>query len=788
MNSYAQEKINIPEISNHSKLSFAVYQGDTVTMNVVIDGKYKKLNWVRSGTTICRELKCIIDTAQWSLGTHKITFVVQNERGSRTLKFRLRVLSAPPGYSPGEVEPELMDESGGAETIASEDMVIKALTGRGFSYNRDKLHVVRDKIRLINWVEKIRTQKNSTLRISQKDVEEHNLSIRTKVKLETTDSSRRVLQLWYGALRSRQFSGIPGWSITVDDWLQVDTDELGDVLVQRSKGKNIVYVTVLRGSARVYQAAVVDDKGIAINEGRAVVVQAGAQVKIKKSDQSPIRIYQPKGVKVGREIRRTAPQHIPGSEFGKEETESTVVQKNDVPKDLSEAIISAEKSLQTNDYVKALELLLPLIEGSKKNYKANLTIGRAYLGLFMYKYAFEHLKIARTLDEDAAAPFFYTGVMYVGDGKWRKAITYLEQADDLGFEEKQLLHYYLGVAHYYLENSLSAKNSFTYSEWYKQSTVISESVQSFLRESNEGAWLDLRGFVGVIFDSNIPRAGDSAKADLPGNLTGVAGSGYSAGGGFTITPFEESIGHLEFNYDIENRTWANGDYVELDQIDQDFAADFEMGFGGERFEDNYFSIGINAGLALYMIGEDRAMDQLHSNVSLGSPNFYSIKMDIGNYQNLDPLPDNEDILDPILWEMVGIGDRSHRTTSYSLSFVPVNSSELNLGVNIGTASSIMSSELQQDYNHSDSGLDISLDYFLSMRNSFEFEIGYLTRDFPDSEESRSDTKIALSSLWRWYFTTVLSQELKFGYETNSSGSEANTYSRQFYRYSMHLEF
>jgi tetratricopeptide (TPR) repeat protein len=570
----------------------------------------------------------------------------------------------------------------------------------------------------------------------------------------------------------------------VGDWLQVDSDNYGDVIVQTKKDSDVAYVTVLRGHARVYQG--VDDKESGGGmSGRAVSVAAGVQVEVKKGDTEPIKLVQPKASSIGKVVLWTSPYLKPNEKMGDDRTETPLIGKK-APKKYKAALALAEQALAANDPLLAIEALKPFEK--KMKYRGNIALGRAYMGAFLYKQAFGFLKKARKQNDDLTEAHFLTGYLYLSEGRWSKAIQYLEDVDPIDKEQEQLVEYYLGVANYYLGSKISARNHFEYSRWAKVNEGVEASAQEFLKDVDSGGWLDLRFFAGAAFDSNILRASDDTQEALPLEIDGISGSGYVGGAGFTLNAFKGDAGHVLFGYDFKQTGYVNPTYAPLTLSEQSAFFDFILGFGGEEFDEHYFAFGARLEAAAIQLGENRAMDQMKADVTLASPVAYGLGLKIVNMQNLDPLPGEEDSLDPILWEMVATGDRSNRVGLYGLELSPIKSSSVNLETEILFGESKMRHDLQQSYNHKISIVNLDLRWMLSLRTHFDFDLGYLTRDFSESDDSRKDSQTKFGVGWRWYFTTSLSQLLAAGMENQSSSRDSNTYSRTTTQYSLHLDF
>lgn len=243
----------LPAISGHSKLNFAVHRGDSIKLQVDAVGEGLDIKWIRSGEIFCRSLLCELDTSTWGLGTHNLVVVVFNDRGSLFLKYKIKILTVPPGYKQGLVTPEMITEMESIETVANGDFAIVTTAGRGFSSHNKKVQVIGPIARAMDWTEKLKTQSGSHMEFFAKNQEDHHLFSNSAVSLVRSDTGRRAIILRKGILRSRQLAAEkPVWMIMAGSWMQVDGDERADLFVRRVDEKKDDYdVGVYRGQARV---------------------------------------------------------------------------------------------------------------------------------------------------------------------------------------------------------------------------------------------------------------------------------------------------------------------------------------------------------------------------------------------------------------------------------------------------------------------------------------------------------------------------------------------------------
>jgi tetratricopeptide (TPR) repeat protein len=787
----------LPKIVGHSDLEFGVYKGDQLTVEVETEGNKVEVKWLTGNETICRSSVCEIDTAGWSLGTHKLTLVVLNDKGSLSLRYSIKLLEAPVAYKPGKVKPRRVDAGEGIERTESDDLIVRTVEGRGFSYNRRKLQVIGNLARALEWQEKLKTQAGSALWFGRGGAESHVLGAETAVYLAKGGSGRRAIVLQSGVLRSRQLDGqAPRWSILAGDWLQIDADSLGDVLViKKAADEDKLTVVVLRGAVRVFHKrpdSTTDDTDVGDSPvaGAVRYLPQGVVATFAKENAEGSEPTLPLAKTVAKHIKMSTPFYARGQRAGGEHVQQTLL-RDKTPEDFAAALALAEESNAARDFVTTIEALAPYQGDVKKSFKGAMLLGHAYRGIFLHEDAFHFYKAAAKLKPEAPEPPFAMGVMYLGDRNWKKAASHLERAEDNDHPDEQLLQYYLGVARHRLGERLAADSHFEYALWAGGRPEVDESARAFRQTIAAEGWFDLRLGLGLFMDTNTLRAGAAAQDGLkqrsPAPIESVSSMGYGGSAGFSLWAVRSRGARFALVFDIAKTAYANSELKDVEPLDQALGLEMELGFGGDRAAKPL--VGITGGVKAQMIfvGSERALDRLGAHLGIGSPALFGLELGLRSDLNLDPLPARDDVYDPVLEEVVEAGERSNRQLFYVLSAKPLEGDAFELGLDVASGEAAYRSELHYDENYAELDVALDLAYKPGLRHLVELDVASRQRQFKASADGRKDQKLALGLGWVMRYTSSLRGQLGLLQESQSSSRKANQYSRQLVSYGVRLE-
>ncbi len=778
----------LPIIKAHSQLEFAVYKGDALTVEVQAEGEGIEAKWVRTRDTFCRALICEIDTSDWSLGTHKVVFVVFNGKGSLFLRYKVRVLASPAGRKPGRVKPELVTTAGSTsiETVADSDMVVRTMTGRGYSYHRRKVQVVGPTPRNLEWAEKLRTQEGSALQFGRNGSDWHAIGPKSAVYLLATEGGRRAIVLKSGSVRSRQVqAAAPRWSIVVEDGgLQVDTDEYGDVLVTRNKDQSAT-VTVLRGHARVVMRGK-DEKSVG-SGATTMTLPHGSEATFKAGENFAPPVLLPRAKRVGKLVGQTSPEYAPGRKIAAEHPGASLL-GGKLPKKLSDAVSLANDAIARDDFFVAIEALQLFEADVLKDADASLAYGTALRGVFLYDAAAKYLEEAAKLAEaDPRAPF-QLGLMYLAAGEFDRAIEQFGVAEDRDYPGTQELDYYLGVAEYRKASPIAAKSHFTYALWHPDDEQRTESARDFYQRLHQDGWLDLRFGLKLLYDTNVLRGSDTAikAAGIDKNKS----PGYRGGAGFTVFPYRGDFGYFALGFDGAMSGWTEAALKDLGTTEQVLTLGFGLKFGGEPGAPALVAIDAIGIAGTIAVGKERSNDQIGSIVSLGSPALWGLKLSSDSRLNSDPLPARADVYDPIMEEMVGATDRSNRRRAYILGLTPLAPAPgaFDLGLAVASAKVTFSGALREEEHYDELDVDVGTGYAPSLRSRYGLKLSQMTRSFKDSADGRKDSRLSVGLDWKYFYTTSLSHLIELTVDQHKSTRDENSYGRQMFAYGLNLVF
>ncbi len=768
-----------PKLKMHSKLHSSVFQGDSITLQAKVSGDNLIYRWVRNYRTICRKASCTFSTKKWGIGKQVVTAVIYNRLESRSINFFVKVLARPEGKKVADITPKLVKPKT-VEKIKEGDFSVSALVGIGYSNVGRKINIISKLPAYLRWNEKLRSHVKGILQFGVKDSDEHLILPRSLVSLAETNTGRRVINLRKGIIRSRQLQEKqPNWSILNDKWLQVDGDEHADIIVHRKNKKgNKVAVYVLRGNARVYYSKNTDNKETSIPTGKSIILPAGSQTRFIKG-REPSRLYAPNSQTLVDVFSRSTPQYIPVSEDEKRKKPCSFLTKDIRVKrsqNLASALETSEKLLSKRDYILALENLLPLIDKSKNNYEYSFLLAKTYRELGIYNPAIIFFRNAIRLEPKKFEPHYELGVLYIAARRWELAANELGQAMDLGHPPSQLIEYYLGVAHFNIEQKLTARNHFKKSLWEPVNSDIEVSSWQFLQllkgQQTFGANLSM----GFGQDSNVYRWGSDARTDSYKTESAL----YYQGSAETFYRFYGSNdGDVKIGYDAVNRRYIDGDLKDIETLRQRLHLDWTLLLG---FNDQHipaFSLYVEPFIELFGFGEnERSADTLGYEIHLGFPQFpYSPKFKYYSGSVTDPVPGRDDKLDPIRHEPVIASDRSGSESRYAI----------NVDLHDGLTTDIQSELTYNSFTHKESavsiddftqfGLDLMTQTKISHTMKLLWDIGYRSRDFKNSSESRKDSTIDTEIALQYFYSPSLFNDLRIEYTSQNSSDSTFTYNR-----------
>ena len=767
-----------PRVLAHSEIRASIFQGDKLTLQTKVTGDSLVYRWIRDYRTICRKDTCTFSTEKWGIGNQVITAVIYNRLESRTINFFVKVLARPDDQEPKDVIPKLVKPKE-TEKINKGDFSVSALFGIGYSNVGRKIKVISKLPASLRWNEKLRSHVKGLLAFGIKGTEEHLLMPKSLVELAETDSGRRIINIQRGEVRSRQLNGKESnWSILSDDWIQVDGDENADIIVQRkNKSGTKVAVYVLRGNARVYYTKKVGDKGDNSVLGESITIPSGSQVRFIRG-KSPSRLYAPNSQTLVDIFSQSTPQYIPVIEGKKRKKPSAFITENirskrDQP--LKSAILTSKKLLQERDYILVIENLLPLVDKAKSNYEYSLLLAKAYRDLGIFNPSIAFFNHAKAIEPNNPAASYELGVLYMSARRWELAAEELTHALELGYTSNQLIQYYLGVAHFNMDQKLEARNYFKRSLWEPENEDIEISSRKFMQllkgQQKFGATLSL----GFGKDSNVYRWGSDERT--PDYKT-ESSLYYEASANPFYRFYGGTDGEVKIGYDARIRRYIDSDLKDVEILDQRLHLDWNLMLSFDETHTPAFDLYVEPFIGLFSYGAQRAADRFGYDIRMGFRQLWGAPtIKYFSASVVDPVPGYFDKLDPIRHEPTIASDRSGTESRYALNLSLYDglTTDLQSELSYGSFVHKKSTVSIDDFTHY--GLDIMSQFKISHTMKMIWDLGYHTRDFAKSDDSRKDTIVGTDLGFRYFYTPSLFNDLRAEYTSLNSSSSSHSYKR-----------
>jgi hypothetical protein len=776
----------LPVITSHSKLNFAVYRGDRIAFQVAAEGEDIAVKWIRSGETFCRELTCEVDTSSWGLGSHKIVVVVFNGKGSLFLRYKVRILTVPPGYKPGVVTPPVVDSSESIESLTADDFAVVTLQGRGFSSHNRKVQVVGPVARAIDWSEKLKTQPGSRLDFYARGREVHQLLSNSNVALVKAEDGRRAIALRKGTVRSRQLvAEDPQWSVISGNWLQVDGDSKADFFVRRLDGdKDEFLIGVFRGVVRV------TGKKFSKQENGSVryelLLQAGEAVTVaKKAKEAP-----QKGLgdpKTFAQVFRDSSEHYLSPGFNSDGfAERHIVLGEKLGDAQQDGLNVAQQALESLDFVVTLEALQKRLAKSDKDKDAALFAADAYIGLLQLADARTMISNAKRAAEDDPKAWFLEAVANMIERKWPECLKALDEAADRDFANEQLLDFYRGRCELGLDNVVAARNAFAYATWGDSDPAVLKAAREIGAALEDERWVLLTGVLGVGFDNNVFRLSEkSASIDDIGARESWFSNVY---GKAEIWPFRVREGHAAFSVEGGRMTFTNKALKDFARVQQKVATEIQLNAGGETGRNFFFNAA--AYIQTIGVGDKRNMDTLGNVLTLGAPVWWGLTLYNRNIVNSDPFPLWDDRIDAKRQEVVEAGDRSSKDKAVGLTLAPASAKDggYGLGIVVEQLQCLYRDDVTTQENYTETNLALNNEYRPGPRNGLRLYLSNLTRGFTEAAEARKDSILRIDAGWEFLWSTSFRQDFSILYEAGSSTLDDYSFTRQVLRLDFTLAF
>lgn len=770
----------MPRIIQYSKPEVVVHQGDKLEVVAQVSGRNVSSKWVRNDEVVCEQVKCVVDTSKWGLGDQKLVFIAFNDVGSQFVRYTIRVLALQPQQSNTTVRPPIVKDRVQVESLKADDFYVKVVSGVGYAYNRSKVQVIGNSARILTWKERLRTHPEGVLRFGREGIEEHSLLKESIASLVVSPTGRRGILLLKGKMRSRQLnSQEPAWSIIVSDYVQIDVDGKGDVIVEQDESQRGRYlVTVLRGFARVHHT-IYDDKG-KVTGKKEIVLAPNTSVGFRRS-VPPEELLAPDAKSAGDTVALSSPKYS-GKEAFKPVLETALSFNGDVIK----ATKFADELLAKDDAPGALELMLPFASRANANFGVAYNLGRALARLYLFKEATNYLSQARKLDDKSPGPSFELGMIALKQQNWDEAKKQFDQAESDKYPDTQQTAYYRGVAAYRLDKKLASRNAFIEAVWNDSHSALTDSSRDFLERLEDSRTLKMRFFGGAGVDSNPLHLSDTAE--MPTGVESRSSKFYDVGASFDYDAFHDEGAFARVGFDIQRTAFTAGDLQELIRVDQDL----------------YFRIGVAlddsgkvpAARVIFMptfgttiLGSERADDFVATEVGLEFPvALCEPQLLFRSTLHLDPLPAREDLIDVSTGEPLSVAtERTKRWTDYGFKLCPALGVRHSFGFDYFYSTLNMRNSDLYVENFKGHGINLRNHLTFAHRFALVGEIGYKTRTYAESTDSRADKDLILDQTLRWYINPAFHTGLFGAYEKNTSSRESAAFSRKIYGLKLGIE-
>jgi len=776
---FAEEAL--PEIEAYSQLNFAVHRGDVVKLQVEATGENLDVKWIKSGEILCRELNCEFDTKGWGLGSHNIAFVVFNGKGSLFLKYKVKILTVPPGYQIGPVTPELVREKERIEVVENDAFAVLTTLGRGFSSHNRKVQVVGPLARAMEWTEKLRTQPGSRMELFSKGKEVHHILPGSNVALAKAESGRRAIVVRKGTIRSRQLEAkTPEWSVVGGNWLQVDGDEKADLFVKLVDDNTDEFIVgVYRGNAKVTVKNVKKrEKGTVRYE---VLLAAGEMINVRRTGKiAPVKELGLPAL-FGEVFRESTPDYLFSSILKSKSFAGHTV--------LAEKINSAEKnstsvgqeSLSNLDFIVAIEAVNKEVR-SRKDIKGLVIAAEAYLGLLQLVDTKLVLETLKEIDDQNPNGFFLEAVVHILEQKWDDCLKALNDAEDRNFPNTQLLEFYRGRCSIGANNQVAARNSLTYATWDDQNSALTAMAEDMLLSVNSDRWLQIEGKIGAGFDNNVFRL--APDSDLMSEIAARESWFVTTLGGARIWPFKVEEGHFEVGLTFQRKDFTNKALKDFAQLRQKLDFGLQLNIGADNSPWVVFNIA--AWGQLESVGAKRTLDTLGNNFSVSIPSWLGLKFYHRNMVNSDPFPLWDDRVDLKREEIVAATDRSSKDKAFGIGIVPIESA-YRLGLDIEDFTSTYKSSETAIENYKDLQIRVENSYWLTRRNQLQLDLTNLSRVFRDESFNRKDSANEIDLAWLLLWTTSVKHQIEIKHQQVKSSDSNYTFSRQVYSFDLIID-
>lgn len=759
----------LPEIASHSELDLAVEVGDTLKLFVRPKDEKSQVRWFAEERLVCKGQECSISTASMPSGSHLIRTVVYNREGSRELTFRLKLLAPTPGHTSATIEPPMVSQVLPPSRDRSSDLYARTLEGNGFAYSHQKVQVLGSWPRMLEWNESLRGVPGSVLEWGRARSDTHFLLGEGQVTLSESDNEQRIIRIDRGILRSRNLLNRPPlWSVRIGDWLELDGDEKLDLLVERDpKAPEQATITVWRGVARVRDTT---------HMSAFKLFPAGSRATFNKGQSIDVPMMRGYHEGLGGYFSQTTPHLMPdGKSASTQYVPSPSLLKEPIADD-AEAVRVSGILLLRRDFVGIIEALLARSPTDPaKKVSRLLLLGEAYRGLFIYGVATHFYQEAQKVDPSREEAVLGLAEIALDTKAWSAALELLAQLDAESSAFRDAICYGRGVAAFHERDFGSARGDLLCSKWESPSPRTSLSAADFLRRIEWYRFFYATGALGMHYDGNVLRTTSDTHASVPIPSTGLGWMGSVLLG---VRPWVTDSASFSLEFDLTRKAFLNDALTTYEHIAEGLALPLRLRFGDDLLTPD-LEARIAPAVRIDIVGEHRVLDRLGAEVEVGSPSTsLSPQLRIQGWQGVDPLPAEEDKLDPVTNQYFsGAVDRSLMKVDAMIEATLIKFTRYSLLGNLGYKTETLTSATAASQSKNTLGVGVKNLWRYSGRFDGGVTLGLDQGAFPDSTVGREDQTFRLQVDARWFYSPYVFQSVGLTFENNTSPIDTAEYQR-----------
>ncbi len=772
-----------PEISTHSATSFAVYQGDKISLNVSTEDVNDQIKWSRNGQVICEGHDCHFTTDNWSVGKHFVVATVANGIASVSLKYTITILSRPIDVTAIDITPNTIVVQKTFEKLKKDDLSASADFGIGYIYGDEKSETIGKQARKIKWNEKITTHKKGQVVFGILNKEEHFLLRGSSALLTTNKTGTRTINLLRGKLRSRHLAKLPpNWQIKVGKWLTLEGDGSSDLIVEIKRNPQVTAViTVLRGNINVfYQPLSESEETSLVGKSEKQTLSQGWQTKINKFGGQKVATSLVKNPDFEKLIFETTPYFVltdEGEDFVESSKRRFAINSH---KKLSfrKAIVSAQTAINQKDYLLALAYLVPYEDQAPTNFDLSILIAIASKGIFLKKQAIQFFETAKLIRKRDPLIYFEKGELHLTFSEWKTACQDFDLAQDYDFPEEQILSYYLGVCNYQQDHFVSAHKNFTYSLWDDSEQDVTTSSQKYLEEIERKKHFYMSFTLGAFYEDNIFHLPE--KSLLPEDYTTNESAGYLSHVSLDVFLLKRESLAWNLQIDAEYRGFTSVGVSQFSILAGKVSSKITKKFLEESSSDTFFELGMTPELITETWAGTAVFNELAVKAYFGLPSLFS-QPELYFRPALRSGVEGEDLIFDKALERRPTNsanrDQEHWMAGFNLTPVKLDSYRLDLVFGTGVTNYTDKNAETDSFTENQIALNNQMAF--SKRLKLFLDAKYQERVFYKSEENSDDSSIDIRAILRWYYSPLYRQDVTVSYYEKTSQIDLNSYDRLF---------